>query len=77
MKLLTLEFVTKQVVYFGLVFYGPHFVKFIGTDRYGKVYGYSENPRTIGLDEFTQQPIRIAKVDLEGLDWHDSIVEVN
>ena len=74
---------TKKVEYFGLGICVPIWVSYIATDEDGDVYGLSHEPsiykdfwRRDDSDFYNSMEVCVAEVDLEGLDWKDTLVEL-
>ncbi|WP_448512149.1 hypothetical protein [Photorhabdus laumondii] len=72
-----------QVKYFGIELSVPHWTKFIATDEMGLVFAYNMLPRTEflcyerwGSDSPSFQDEVIAVVDLEEMNWKETLVEL-
>lgn len=66
----------KQVEYFGLTLYVPDWVKWIATDANGEVFAYSKILNQWGDMFDGNDPKYITQVDLEGMDWRETLMEV-
>lgn len=78
MKLIKEAKQTKRVEYFGLPLTVPFWAKYLGTDKDGELYAYESEPakdrESWYLFDMNLQMIGL--VDLEGLNWSESLVEV-
>lgn len=74
---------TKPVKYFGLYLNVPYTANYIATDEDGMVWCYDNKPEINKFysDCWTYRGydnnfIEIAEVDLEGMDWKDTLMEI-
>ena len=68
---------TKEVEYFGLALTVPGDARHIATDNDGSVYAGIDKPETFGnYWLFKDGYYLIAFVDLECMDWKDTLVEL-
>lgn len=85
MKLIELAIRTKQVEYFGMMLDIPETAKYLACDDSGELYAYESKPlkSTRPGSEFWKPDYRatentasfhIGYVDLEGMDWKDTLV---
>jgi len=69
---------TKNIRYFGIDMTVRESVKFLATDEDGEVYGFDMKPTTKAtfwhVSEYAYD--FVADVDLEGMDWKDTLVEL-
>jgi hypothetical protein len=80
MKILSENLLTKGVLYFGITLRVPFGVKYLATDESGELYGYPVCPTVVEGLEMWEAPERseyypIGEVDLEGLDWRETLRE--
>lgn len=70
----------KMVDYFGVMLVVTHNIRYLVTTSYGIVVGSDNKPELDPEDywayEWDDFSIGIAKVDLEGMDWKDTLMEV-
>ena len=74
---------TKEVEYFSLTLTVPKTVNYIATDEDGDVYGLSHKPhiyrnfwRRDDSDFYNSIEVWVATVDLEGMDFKDTLVKL-
>jgi len=75
----------KDVTYFDIPLNIPKQIKYLATDADGMVWGYEDKPRAIeGVGVLVSQwvnatdrpqVVKIGEVDLQGLDWRDTLRE--
>ena len=69
--------ITRKVEYFGLTLTVPNDCEYIATDKSGKVYAYTNRPEDRHSTWATYADyVYIADVDLEGMDWRDTLQKV-
>jgi hypothetical protein len=69
----------KEVNYFGVNLLVQDYVKFLVTDNRGDVYGSRDKPKSDnqnGWWNYYSVTEYVATVDLEGMDWKDTLMEV-
>jgi hypothetical protein len=70
----------KTVSYFGIDLIVADYIKFIVTNSRGEVYGSKDEPeldhQNGWLYDYYAFSDYIASVDLEGMDWKDTLMEV-
>ena len=71
----------KPVIYFGIEINIPTEHNFVATDSDGFVYSYKCNPvindaLRVFQDRSAAEDESICAVDLEGLDWKETLVEI-
>lgn len=82
MKLLTRDGCTKLCIYFGIQIALPHNARWIATEADGNVYTYVSKPKAsaqqwVRDDHANFSTVtKVAYVDLEGLDWRDTLQQV-
>ncbi|WPJ68511.1 hypothetical protein OMDBNIEC_00025 [Salmonella phage STP-SP5] len=82
MRILSEVVHTKEVEYFGCTFNVPEWVRWLSTDFDGTTYGYAYKPSLKdGNIKWTpnfedEEYCEMAQVDLEGINWRKSLVEV-
>lgn len=74
---------SKEVSYFGITLHIPLTCNFVSTDKSGEVFAWQDEPYLCantyywGGNTWEENPyIWIAVVDLEGLDWTKTLVEI-
>lgn len=66
----------KQVEYFGLTLYVPEWAKWIATDESGLVCSFIKKPTTLDTVFNSTAFECVCKVNLEGMDFRDTLMEV-
>lgn len=73
----------REVNYYGIKFLVPSPVRYLAADKDGELFGYINKPvieeegwwLSLGIG-LNSADYRVAEVDLEGLDWKDSLLKV-
>lgn len=67
----------KSVVYNGIELSVPFDTKYLAVDRDGQIFAYNNEP-SCGRGQWYDCDCEtvIARIDLEGADWRESLVEV-
>ena len=74
MKLLKTLYRQKQVEYFGLKLMMPEDHNCLATDSDGRVYSSVEKPKQrLGMWVAGTDTALVARVNLEGMDWKDTL----
>jgi hypothetical protein len=69
----------KKVIYFGIELMVPDYTKYLAVDEDGRLHGYKGDVVYIGGIEFYgsySDDFFIGIVDLEGMNWKETLVEV-
>ncbi|PQQ22299.1 hypothetical protein [Photorhabdus hindustanensis] len=79
MKLISLIKPIK-VNYFGIELLAPFWTKFIVTENKGIVLAWNKKPSQINGNWFSESPSSqyeiVAIIELEGMDWKETLVEI-
>lgn len=66
----------KEIVYFGLNLVVYKTAKFIAIDKNGAVYSFSEEPKQCIDCWIGKNTDWVAEVNLEDLDWRETLIEL-
>lgn len=75
MKIVKLD-LKEEVYYYGIKFQLPYWIRYLAVDKNGSLYGYMDYPLLYdsSWSALSGNVIRIGTVDLEGINWEETLV---